>query len=201
MNYRVLLCWTDKEIWWNVGFGIYPDNPTTTASSPCGLPDALPYEYKPCARYCAPDDSSGVLLRPLPINPIPSAHCMPLPEAVTADILFRVVSHHPQCLIDRVFAHWLIRVMVAGKTSSLLPVISLICFRMAMDCSERGRYAAFAFCPAPGITHANNGFSRRGYRQTRFVKSISDQRAKRSSLERMNTCSISRTASRVSSRP
>ena len=59
--------------------GTHPDNPTTTASSLCGLPGALPYEYKPCARYCAPDDSSGVLRRPLPINPIPSAHCMPLP--------------------------------------------------------------------------------------------------------------------------
>ena len=145
-------------------FCIYPDSPTTTASSPCGLPSVLPCEYKPCARYCAPDDSSGVLLHPLPINPIPSAHCMPSPESRGHRYPFRVVAHHPQCLIDRVFTHWLIRVMVAGKISSLLPVISLICFRMAMDCSERGRYAAFAFCPAAGITHANNGFSRRGYR-------------------------------------
>ena len=32
--------------------GMLPDNPTTTASSFCGLPGALPYEYKPCARYC-----------------------------------------------------------------------------------------------------------------------------------------------------
>lgn len=81
---------------------------------------ALPYEYKPCARYCAPDDSSGVLLRPLPINPIPSAHCMPLPGSRDRRYPFRVVTHHPQCLIDRVFTHWLIRVMVAGEDQFII---------------------------------------------------------------------------------
>ncbi len=29
-------------------------------------------------------------------------------------------QHHPQCLIDRVFTHWLIRVMVAGEDQFII---------------------------------------------------------------------------------
>ncbi len=114
---------------------------------------------------------------------------MPLPGSRDRRYPFSCRTHHPQCLIDRVFTHWLIRVRSPGKISSLLPVISLICFRMRWTVLRGGRYAAFAFLPRGRITHANNGFSRRGYRPDSVCESISDQRAKRSSLERMNTCS------------
>lgn len=45
---------------------------------------------------------------------------MPLPGSRDRRYPFRVVTHHPQCLIDRVFTHWLIRVMVAGEDQFII---------------------------------------------------------------------------------
>lgn len=55
-------------------FCIYSDSPTTSASSPCGHQDALPYECRSDAHCYVPGDSFGVLPHPASISRIPSGY-------------------------------------------------------------------------------------------------------------------------------
>lgn len=55
-------------------FCIYPDSPTTSASSPCGHQDALPYECMLDAHCYVPGDSFDILPHPASISRIPSGY-------------------------------------------------------------------------------------------------------------------------------
>ena len=89
-----------------------------------------------------------------------------------------------------------------GNTRSRWPESSCICFRMAIAWRESGTICGVRiFAPRPENRTLSMASRVAGMVQILCLKSISLQRAKRSSLERMNRCNVSTTASRVNSRP
>lgn len=89
-----------------------------------------------------------------------------------------------------------------GNTSSRWPEISCICFRIAIACRESGAMCGVRiFAPRPEKRTFSIVSRVAGMVQILCLKSISLQRAKRSSQERINRWSVSTTASLVSCRP
>src|SRR5450830_241545 len=89
------------------------------------------------------------------------------------------------------------------NTKSNLPVITWICSSRAIACGDKGtRWISPAiFVPLVEKGTPSNAGRVSGISQTPRLRSNSLQRAKRSWLERTNTCSDSKTVSRVSARP
>lgn len=134
-----------------------------------------------------------------PTPPGATGHC---PESMPADFSFRIIPHQTQRPVGGVFTHWLVRIMVAGKHQIQMAGKFLYLFQNGnRPAGERHDMRSTHFCATTGKPHFVDGLAGGGMVQILCLKSISLQRAKRSSLERMNRCSVSTTASRVSSRP
>lgn len=92
--------------------------------------------------------------------------------------------------------------MVAGKHQIQMAGKLLYLFQNGNRLAgERYDMRGRIFAPRPENRTLSMASRVAGMVQILFLKSISLQRAKRSSLERMNRCNVSTTASRVNSRP
>ncbi len=180
--------------------GTHPDNPTTTASWPFWPPDVR-FMHIGCPHAVT------LLVAHLP-STVSRDHSSDSTRALQAIALvharrFQFSYHTPSGVAPGcgVFTHWLVRVMITGKHQIQWPESSCICFRMAIAWRESGTYAGYVFlrhAPKTVLCRLPPG----GGDGPDFVPEIDLAPAgERSSLERINRCNVSTTASRVNPGP
>lgn len=86
-----------------------------------------------------------------------TGHC---PESVTADFIFRVITHQAQRFVDRVFAHGFIRIMATGEYHLLMPGYFPYLFQNSDGLTGEGNDMRCAhFGTTPGIADTGDGFT------------------------------------------